>query len=65
MLKKGIFFGLVVKFMVAGSDIDSLNLKYMYEGAKEIEMLNRSMEAVMRGHNEIEKPLYVESQESI
>jgi len=51
--------------MVAGSDIDSLNLKYMYEGAKEIEMLNRSMEAGMRGHNEIEKPLYVESQESI
>ncbi len=39
------------------TDIDRLNLKYMYEGAKEIEMLNRSMEAGMRQHNQKIQPV--------
>jgi HSP20 family molecular chaperone IbpA len=47
------------------SDIDRLNLKYMYEGAKEIEMLNRSMEAGMREHNLKVQPISTESEERI
>ncbi len=43
------------------SDIDRLNLKYMYEGAKEMEMLNRSMEAGMKEHNQKVQPVTTET----
>ncbi len=45
--------------------VDSANLQSMYEGAKEIEMLNRAMEAGMREHNAPSKPLLIESSESV
>jgi HSP20 family molecular chaperone IbpA len=51
-------------FVVSASNIDSLNLKYMYEGAKEIEMLNRSMEAGMKQHNQKVRPILTEIIES-
>jgi HSP20 family molecular chaperone IbpA len=49
------------------SSLNSLNLKYMYEGAKEVEMLNRSMEAGIREHNAKEKEAsnYQESSKSL
>ena len=47
------------------SDIDSQNLKYMYEGAKEIEMLNKSMEAGMREHNQKVQPIITQTTEHI
>ncbi len=66
MLKRVIFLGLAIRVLVAdSSSIDSLNLKYMYEGAKEIEMLNRSMEAGMREHNQVEKPLLTKIDENL
>jgi hypothetical protein len=66
MLKRVIFLGLAIRVLVAdGSSIDSLNLKYMYEGAKEIEMLNRSMEAGMREHNQVEKPILTKINENL
>ncbi len=46
------------------TDLDRLNLKYMYEGAKEIEMLNRSMEAGMREHNQKMQPVLTTKTES-
>lgn len=45
------------------TDLDRLNLKYMYEGAKEIDMLNRSMEAGMREHNQKIKPVLTTTNE--
>jgi len=47
------------------ADINSQNLKYMYEGAKEIEMLNRSMEAGMREHNQKVQPILTQTSEHI
>ncbi|HHB94290.1 MAG TPA: Hsp20/alpha crystallin family protein [Campylobacterales bacterium] len=47
------------------ADINSQNLKYMYEGAKEIEMLNRSMEAGMREHNQKVQPTLTQTSEKI
>lgn len=47
------------------SDIDSLNLKYMYEGAEEVKMLNRSMEAGMREHNQKVQPVVTQTTEHI
>jgi len=47
------------------ADINSQNLKYMYEGAKEIEMLNKSMEAGMREHNQKVQPLITQTSEHI
>jgi HSP20 family molecular chaperone IbpA len=55
---------LVISSTVAlssASDVDSLNLKYMYEGAQEIEMLNRSMEAGMKQHNQPVQPISTET----
>jgi len=56
---------LVSSSIIFASNIDSLNLKYMYEGAKEIEMLNKSMEAGMRQHNQKVQPILTETTESI
>ncbi len=47
------------------TDLDRLNLKYMYEGAKEIDMLNRSMEAGMKEHNQKMQPVLTTKSESI
>jgi len=47
------------------ADINSQNLKYMYEGAKEIEMLNKSMEAGMQEHNQKVQPLITQTSEHI
>jgi len=47
------------------SDSDSQNLKYMYEGAEEIEMLNKSMEAGMREHNQKVQPIIIQTSEHI
>jgi len=47
------------------SDVDSLNLKSMYDGAKEVEMLNKSMEAGMREHNQPKEPILVETTEEL
>jgi len=68
MFKRAIFLTILAKIVVAEqnlSNIDSLNLKYMYEGAKEIEMLNRSMEAGMREHNIRQQPIVVVTKESL
>ncbi len=46
------------------TELDRLNLKYMYEGAKEIDMLNRSMEAGMREHNQKMQPVLTTKSES-
>ena len=46
------------------TDLDRLNLKYMYEGAKEIDMLNRSMEAGMREHNQKTQPVLTTTNET-
>jgi HSP20 family molecular chaperone IbpA len=51
--------------LIIASDIDSQNLKYMYEGAKEIEMLNKSMEAGMREHNQKVQPIITQTTEHI
>ena len=47
------------------TNVDSLNLKSMYEGAKEVEMLNRAMEAGMKGHNQEKEPIIVETTQEI
>ena len=47
------------------TDVDSLNLKSMYEGAKEVEMLNKAMEAGMREHNQPREPILVETSEEV
>ena len=47
------------------TDVDSLNLKSMYEGAKEVEMLNRAMEAGMREHNQPREPILVETTQEV
>ncbi len=47
------------------TDLDRLNLKYMYEGAKEIDMLNRSMEAGMKEHNQKIQPVLTTKSENI
>jgi len=47
------------------ADINSQNLKYMYEGAKEIEMLNKSMEAGMKEHNQKVQPILTQTSEHI
>ena len=43
------------------TNVDSLNLKSMYEGAKEMDMLNKSMEAGMKEHNQKVQPLLLET----
>jgi len=47
------------------TDVDSLNLKSMYEGAREVEMLNRAMEAGMREHNQPREPILVETTQEV
>jgi HSP20 family molecular chaperone IbpA len=42
------------------TDVDSLNLKSMYEGAKEVEMLNKAMERGMKEHNQPREPILIE-----
>ena len=48
-----------------GTDVDSLNIQSMYEGAKEMEMLNKSMEAGMREHNQKSQPILIETTETV
>jgi len=63
-MKKYLLKLLVISSTVTfASDVDSLNLKYMYEGAKEVEMLNRSMEAGMEQHNQAIQPMGTETVE--
>jgi HSP20 family molecular chaperone IbpA len=51
--------------LVLASDVDSMNLKSMYEGAEEVEMLNRSMEAGMQEHNQKVQPILTETVEHV
>jgi len=57
--------GIMVNTLIAQSDVDRLNLKYIYEGAKEIEMLDRAMDAGIREHNAKETPIYQESSKTL
>ncbi len=47
------------------TDVDSLNIQSMYDGAEEIEMQNRAMEAGMRQHNQQSEPIVIETTEEI
>jgi HSP20 family molecular chaperone IbpA len=47
------------------TNVESLNLRSMYEGAKEVEMLNKAMEAGMREHNQPKKPILVETVQEV
>ena len=47
------------------TNVDSLNLKSMYEGAKEVEMLNKAMEAGMKEHNQPKEPIVIETTEEV
>jgi HSP20 family molecular chaperone IbpA len=47
------------------SNVDSKNLQSMYEGAKEVKMLDKSMEAGMREHNQKVQPVLTQTTESI
>jgi len=66
-MKKYSIFTIALLFTNLGfaSDIEHLNLKSMYEGAKEVEMLNKAMESGMREHNIRAEPILVESTEAI
>ncbi len=56
-----ITLALISSTFILASNIDSQNLKYMYEGAKEVEMLNKSMEAGMKEHNQKVQPISTET----
>jgi HSP20 family molecular chaperone IbpA len=56
---------LLLLTLTFASDVDSMNLKSMYEGAAEVEMLNKSMEAGMREHNQQVQPILTETTEHI
>jgi HSP20 family molecular chaperone IbpA len=47
------------------TSVESLNLQSMYDGAKEVEMLNRAMEAGMKEHNQPREPILIETTEEI
>jgi len=47
------------------TNVESLNLQSMYDGAKEVEMLNKSMERGMELHNQPSEPILIESTETV
>jgi len=47
------------------TSVESLNLQSMYEGAKEVEMLNKAMEAGMQEHNQPREPILIETTQTV
>ena len=56
---------LLYKTTLFATNIDSLNLKSIYDGAEEVEMLNRAMEAGMQEHNQPREPIVIETTQEI
>jgi len=66
-MKKNSIVTITLLFTSLGfaTDVESLNLQSMYDGAREVEMLNRSMEAGMRQHNRPREPILIETSETV
>ena len=47
------------------TNIESLNLQSMYENAKEVEMLNKAMEAGMKEYNQPSEPILIQTTEEV